>query len=166
MRGFVNRVETAPVLNRSRLRRGKALRRRGGFVLIEALAAFAILTMSLAALISGLSGAVRNDDRADFMLRATRLARSELEALGVESPPPPGLRQGRSDDGLSYAITVNYVPAPQQNNNVPMMPNAPTYKTIAFWAHIDVSRSAEATGKALTTGFDTFKTLVVSEDTR
>jgi type II secretory pathway pseudopilin PulG len=159
MRGFVKPLRARPI-------RGKALRRRGGFILIEALAAFAILTLSLAALISGLSGAVHNDDRADFMLRATRLARSEFETLGVESPPPPGLRQGRSEDGLIYAITVNFAPTPPQTNNAPLMPNAPTYKTIAFWAHIDVTRSAETTGKAFTMGFDTFKILVVAEDAR
>lgn len=158
MRGFVKSL-------RARTRRRAALRRRGGFVLIEALAAFAILTMSLAALISGLSGAVQNDDRADFMLRATRIARSELDALGVESPPPPGLRQGRSDDGLIYAITVNFVPVPQPTNVI-QPANAPIIKTVAFSAHIDVTRSAETTGRALTIGFDTFKILSINEGRR
>lgn len=153
MRGLLRARRPRPL-------RGATLNKRRGFVLIEALAAFAILTFSLAALITGLSGAVQNDDRADFMLRATRVARSELDALGVETPPSPGITQGRSDDGLTFAITVNYAPAPQQATNIPA-PNAPTYKTIAFSAHIDVMRSGEGTGRALSIGFDTFKILII-----
>jgi len=149
MRGFLK-------VAGSRRRFRRLHRRGGGFVLIEALAAFAILTMSLAALMSGIFGAVNNDDRADFMLRATRVARSELEAVGVETLPQPGVIQGKSDDGLTYIIRVNLVASPPQLN-----PLAPT--TIAFWAHIDVTRGGEINGKALTLGFDTFKISTIKE---
>ncbi|MFY9628648.1 MAG: hypothetical protein WAK03_10940 [Methylocystis sp.] len=140
----------------ARRRPGSLHRRVGGFVLIEALAAFAILTMSLAALMNGVFGAVLNDDRADFMLRATRIARSELDAIGVESPPRPGVTQGKSDDGLIFVLTVDFAPMPPQNN-----PQAP--KIIAYSAHIDVTRTGEMTGKTLTLGFDTFKASVIRE---
>lgn len=131
-------------------------RRASGFVLIEALAAFAILTMSLAALMSGIFGAVNNDDRADFLLRATRVARSELEALGVETQPQSGVIEGKSEDGLTYIIRVNLANSPP-----PLNPLAPV--TIAFWAHIDVTRGGEINGKALTLGFDTFKISTIKE---
>ncbi len=140
-----------------RRRRRNPSRRRGGFVLIEVLAAFVILTIALTALMSGVSGAIRNDDRANFLLRATRAARSQLDALGVETPPPSGVTTGQTDDGLAFAMTVSVIDSPQIAN-----PFAP--KIMAYWAHIDVTRSGEVTGKTLTIGFDTFKIRTIEKE--
>ncbi len=130
--------------------------RRDGFVLIEALAAFTILTIALAALMIGVFGAIRSDDRALFILRATRTARSQFEVLGVASPPLAGVREGRTDDGLIYVLNVRFINAPQTAN-----PQAS--KLSAFWAHIDVMRSGAVTGKALTLGFDMLKIVAIDE---
>lgn len=80
--------------------------RRKGFTLIEALVAFAILAMSLAELLKGVSGGARNESRADFLLRATREGRSQLAALGTEKPLSPGVTGGRYDDGLLWRLSV------------------------------------------------------------
>lgn len=82
------------------------LRSRRGFSLIEALAAFAILAMSLGQLLNGVSGAVRNEARADFLLRAARQGASQLDALGVDGPVPYGLSRGRYSDGLQWVLSV------------------------------------------------------------
>ena len=125
-------------------------RRSDGFILIEAFAAFAILTLALAALITGLFGAVRNDDRASFMTQAVRAARSQFAALGVSTPAAPGVSAGRTEDGLAYVLTVRFVATPPPAN-----PQAPRLQ--AFWAHIDLTRARDATGRGATLGFDALK---------
>jgi type II secretory pathway pseudopilin PulG len=82
------------------------IRRRGGFTLIEALAAFAILAFVMAGLLQGAGGAARNEAHADFLLRATRQGQSQLAALGVETPIAPGETVGRYDDGLEWSLST------------------------------------------------------------
>lgn len=80
--------------------------KRRGFTLIESLAAFAILAMTLSQLLNGVSGGVRNESRADFLMRATRQGSSQLEALGIDAPPPFGETSGRYPDGLLWNLSV------------------------------------------------------------
>lgn len=82
------------------------LRDSRGFTLIEALVAFAILALALSQLLSGVSGGVRNESRADFLLRATRHGSSQLDALGANGKPPAGETRGRYDDGLVWSLVV------------------------------------------------------------
>lgn len=79
---------------------------RRGFTLIESLAAFAILAMTLTQLLNGVSGGARNESRADFLFRAARQGASHLEALGVDGPPPVGQTSGRYPDGLFWFLEV------------------------------------------------------------
>jgi prepilin-type N-terminal cleavage/methylation domain-containing protein len=89
------------------------LKSRRGFSLIESLAAFAILAMSLGQLLNGVSGGVRNESRADFLLRASRQGASQLDALGVDSPAPFGETSGRYPDGLYWVLSVRPGPTAQ-----------------------------------------------------
>jgi general secretion pathway protein I len=79
---------------------------RRGFSLIESLAAFAILAMTLTQLLNGVSGGARNESRADFLFRAARQGASHLDALGVDGPPPFGETSGRYPDGLYWFLSV------------------------------------------------------------
>lgn len=79
---------------------------RRGFSLIESLAAFAILAMTLTQLLNGVSGGARNEARADFLFRAARQGASHLDALGVDGPPPFGETSGRYPDGLYWFLSV------------------------------------------------------------
>jgi general secretion pathway protein I len=80
--------------------------RRRGFTLIEALAAFAILALSLGQLLRSISAGVENERRADFLMRATADGQSHLAALGASIPLAAGLTTGRYDDGLAWALDI------------------------------------------------------------
>ena len=80
---------------------------RKGFTLIEALGAFAILAISLGQLFNGVSGGVRNEARADFLLRASRQGGSQIDALGVDGTVPFGETSGKYPDGLNWVLSVS-----------------------------------------------------------
>lgn len=108
------------------------LRSRRGFTLIESLAAFAILAISLGQLLNGVSGGVRNEARADFLLRASRQGASQLDALGVDGPVPLGETSGRYPDGLSWVLSVSPGPA---------APNVPAGTTVkSFLAQLVINK--------------------------
>jgi general secretion pathway protein I len=83
-----------------------ALTRRRGFTLIEALAAFAILALSLAELLRSIGAGAENQRRADFLMRATGDAQSHLAALGSAIPLGAGETAGRYDDGLLWTLEI------------------------------------------------------------
>ena len=97
------------------------LKSRKGFTLIEALAAFAILTISLGQLFNGVSGGVRNEARADFLLRASRQGRSQIDALGIDEPALSGETRGQYRDGLNWLLSVTPLPVVPNSTGVPMI---------------------------------------------
>jgi general secretion pathway protein I len=117
------------------------LKSRRGFTLIEALAAFAILAMSLGQLLNGVSGGVRNEARADFLQRASRQGASQLEALGVDGPVPFGETSGRYPDGLYWVLSVTPGPV------APSLTGAPATST--FHARL-VIKKPTGYGESLT----------------
>lgn len=77
-----------------------------GFTLVEVLVAFAILSIVLLALFSGLSTALFGDRRAEFTRSALRLAKAELETAGVDKPLTPGVTTGRFANGMEWKLSV------------------------------------------------------------
>jgi len=117
------------------------LTRRRGFTLIEALVAFAILTMALAQLLRSVGLGARNDMRADFLSRAARQGRAQLARVGVETPIVPGVTQGRWSDGVVWTQEIGGY--------------GPSYKTLTgdtvagYWVKLDM-RSGPQTNDTIT----------------
>jgi prepilin-type N-terminal cleavage/methylation domain-containing protein len=80
--------------------------REAGFTLVEVLVAFAILSIVLLTLFSGLSTALFGDRRAEFTRIALRLAKAELETAGVGNPLTPGETIGRFENGMEWRLSV------------------------------------------------------------
>jgi prepilin-type N-terminal cleavage/methylation domain-containing protein len=97
-----------------------------GFTLVEVLVAFAILSIVLLALLSGLSTALFGDRRAEFTRSALRLAKAELETAGVDKPLTPGVSIGRFENGMEWRLSVQ-----------PYAASTPS-ATPAYWVEIIV----------------------------
>jgi prepilin-type N-terminal cleavage/methylation domain-containing protein len=105
--------------------------REAGFTLVEVLVAFAVLSIVLLTLFSGLSTALRGDRRAEFTRSALRLARAELETAGVGSPLAPGVTIGRFENGMEWRLSVR--PYASANDATP-----------AYWVEIIVRPRSES----------------------
>jgi prepilin-type N-terminal cleavage/methylation domain-containing protein len=77
-----------------------------GFTLVEVLVAFAILSMVLIGLFSGISTALRGDYQAAFTRSALLLATADLETEGLVVPLAPGVTTGRFENGMEWRRTV------------------------------------------------------------
>ncbi|PPQ35758.1 general secretion pathway protein I [Rhodoblastus acidophilus] len=80
------------------------LDQRRGFTLIEALVAFAIMTLALGQLLRALSVGAENQRRADFLSRASLDGTSHLAEIGVSLPLAPGGSSGSYIDGLRWRL--------------------------------------------------------------
>lgn len=127
-------------LARRRARLSVARRARGGFALIESLVAFVILTTAVAALLQGLGGGARNEARGDFLLRASRQGRSQLEALGLSTPITPGESGGRYPDGLIWRLFVRPIRDIATTDGMG--------RTTAFLARVTVRRPGDGAAAA------------------
>ena len=78
-----------------------------GYVLVETLAAFAILSLSLIALFAAAGGGIQGDIHADFQRRAARLAQSMLEDAGIASPLATGTATGEAEGGLTWTLAIS-----------------------------------------------------------
>lgn len=78
------------------------MRRQHGYTLIEVLAAFALLAVSMTVLLAALSNSARQVQRADEAGRAALLARSILDEQTTAQALSEGRSEGRSDDGRSH----------------------------------------------------------------
>ena len=94
------------------LRAGESHRRRaaGGFSLLEVLVAFAILVISLGALLRVFGGGMRAAALAEEYSRAAILAESKLASMGVEEPLTEGSREGEFDDTYRWRSLVAEYP--------------------------------------------------------
>jgi general secretion pathway protein I len=95
-----------------------------GFTLVEVLVAFAILSIVLLTLFSGLSAALLGDSRAEFTRIALTMAKTKLETAGIGIPLTPGVTTGRFENGMDWRQSVRPYVLPS--------PNA----TPAYWVEI------------------------------
>ena len=86
-------------------------RKDGGFTLVEVLVAFAIVAVSLGALLQIFSGGLRSSRTAEAYATAALLAESKLARIGIEEPLEEGDTTGVFDNGFEWQSTVSpYLP--------------------------------------------------------
>jgi prepilin-type N-terminal cleavage/methylation domain-containing protein len=132
------------------------LKSRRGFTLIEALVAFAILALVMGRLLASAGGAAHNESRADFYLRAARLGRAQLEALGISEPIRVGETDGRYDDGLLWTLAVE----PYREMKNP----AGGVAAVSYLAHLTIRRPTPVAVQRETLKLTTLKFIPVKEN--
>jgi general secretion pathway protein I len=85
--------------------------REAGFTLIEVMVAFAILAVSLGALLPQFSLALGSVGRLEHRERATLIAEARLDALGTEFPLQPGEIEGETEDGYTWRAVICCAPS-------------------------------------------------------
>src|SRR3954451_22853749 len=84
-------------------------RRERGFALLEILVAFVILALGLAAVLVGVSVAMRSDAKSQANRNALRVAQSRLEMAGMTEVLAPGYREGRVGSRYVWRQTVTAI---------------------------------------------------------
>jgi general secretion pathway protein I len=110
-----------------------AARRQSGFTLVEVLAAFAILSIVLVALLESISTASRGDFRSELLRTSLRLAKEKLETIGTSVPLERGVSSGKFDNGLEWTISIR-----------PYAGWPVTGRPSAYWVEIEVLRRIDA----------------------
>jgi prepilin-type N-terminal cleavage/methylation domain-containing protein len=78
-----------------------------GFGLIEAIVALAIISLALTQFYVAMGGAYRATARLKVHEAALTLARSHLDALGVDGAIQAGTSSGTYDNGMRWRLTVS-----------------------------------------------------------
>lgn len=81
-------------------------RAQRGFSLLEVLVAFAILALSLGLLIQIFAQALNTTALSGEYSRATTLAETHLNAVGIDIPLEPGNYDGEPENGLSWQVFI------------------------------------------------------------
>ncbi|HUF86824.1 MAG TPA: type II secretion system protein [Thermohalobaculum sp.] len=84
-------------------------RRERGFTLVEVLAAFVILSLTLASAYAALTGGLRWERRAGETVSSVLLARSYLAEAGVARPLAESVTEATLDDGRTVRVTMREV---------------------------------------------------------
>jgi general secretion pathway protein I len=94
-----------------------------GFTLIEAIAAFVLLSLFLGILMSALSTAMRQTVRAEQESLAAQWAQSKLDLVGIGEKLETGDSDGRFDDAFEWRMTVEeYEPVRDEPLAIPLDP--------------------------------------------
>jgi prepilin-type N-terminal cleavage/methylation domain-containing protein len=83
-------------------------RNQKGFTLLETLAAFAIVALSLGLMVRGLGLQARGEATGSQLLYAVSLAENHLTLIGTERTLEPGDRRWTGVDGLGWQETVSH----------------------------------------------------------
>jgi general secretion pathway protein I len=77
-----------------------------GFSLLEVLVAFSVLALSLGLLIQVFSRALTSTALSATYSRATAVAESRLNAVGIDIPLEAGVHGGEPEDGLAWELLI------------------------------------------------------------
>ena len=103
-----------------KLRRTVRAGNRSGFTLLEILVALAILSVSMAVLLSSLSTSINHQLRAKREVEAAELARSLLARLGTDIPLQIGEIEGEEGPSYRWHLTMAaYGETAGSGNNLP-----------------------------------------------
>lgn len=84
-------------------------KRERGFTLVEVLAAFVILSLTLAGAYAALTGGLRWERRAGETVSSVLLARSWLAEAGVSRPLAEGVTEETLEDGRTVRLAMRQV---------------------------------------------------------
>ena len=119
-------------MNLAMIGRSKA---RQGFVLIETVVAFTVLSIGFASIGVSIAVALQSDAKLETRRIAMQIARARLECAGIVSPLVPGSRSG-GDGSRTWSETVTRVAtALDATGGNPAGPGLPK----AFWVEIAVA---------------------------
>jgi len=106
----------------------------GGFTLLEVLVATALVGIAAAALMSGLSGSLRNLSRAEGYEKAVLVARAQMSRLLIEEKLKPGNLEGRWDESYRWEAEVApWDPGGRAPVNPDVVPEMAVIKVRVFW---------------------------------
>ena len=93
--------------NRKRDRGGS----QAGFTLVEILVAFSVLALALGALLPAFSGGLKSIGASESYVRASLLARSTTDRVGIEIPLEEGEYSGTAEDGFDWSVQIRRLEA-------------------------------------------------------
>jgi len=109
----------------------------GGFTLLEVLVATALVGIAAAALMSGLSGSLRNLSRAQGYEQTVLVARAQMSRLLIEEKLKPGRLEGRWDERYRWEAEVApWDPSGRAPVNPDVPPEMAVIKLRVFWKSV------------------------------
>jgi general secretion pathway protein I len=112
-----------------------------GFTLIEVLVALMILALSLAIIFSVFSVGLRGRKAAEDYERATQLAESKLDSIGIDEPIQEGVTVGRFDDRFGWKTVVAPYLEVGRPDDKDALRRAMTVAVIVSWGEPSEKRS-------------------------
>lgn len=115
-------------------------RAQDGFTLVEFLVAFTVLSLFLTAGLAAVAVALRGDQQAAFVTRATPLARAKLAAAGIDFPLRAGVVMGSFGNGYLWRAEVRSYRSAALNRVASIH---------AYWVEVTVAEPPGTAGRAL-----------------
>ncbi len=84
----------------------RQLQPQAGFTLVEVMAAFAIFAVLFGITLQILSTSISNTRRSGDFTQAALLAQSQLDLVGLEELPEPGIYNGQYDDNYRWELVI------------------------------------------------------------
>ena len=103
-----------------------------GFTLVEALAAFTILAVSMVVLSGGLATTFHRESGSRVREDLLRIAENEMNGAGILGPLEAGVTRGVSPDGYEWVVTIEPYEAGSPTVSVPE----------GFWVDVVAGRSS------------------------